>query len=111
MNRLALLLILIVIAGCSKRADKPRVAIGAKKFTESYLLAEMGVNLTRQAGVDAERKNLGSTPTLWLALTQGDIDAYPEYTGTITRQILKEAHPTSAYLARCMEYMRSSKNC
>ena len=35
-------------------------------------------------------------PALWLALTQGDIDAYPEYTGTITRQILRTDPPDLA---------------
>ncbi len=92
MRRIALFALLIT--GCSEpAAKKPTVTIGAKKFTESYLLAEMGASLSRQAGADADYKDLGSTPTLWLALTQGDIDAYPEYTGTITRQILKDDPP------------------
>ncbi len=92
MKRFAL--IALLVAGCSDTTDKrPTVAIGAKQFTESYLLAEMGANLSRGAGADAERKDLGSTPALWLALTQGDIDAYPEYSGTITRQILKDDPP------------------
>ncbi|MFO0960446.1 MAG: glycine betaine ABC transporter substrate-binding protein [Isosphaeraceae bacterium] len=79
--------ILAAIAGCAA-AEKP-VVIGAKKFTESVILAEMGVALARDAGAEARRDDLGGTPALWLALTQGDIDAYVEYTGTITRQILK----------------------
>lgn len=86
MNRFALL-ILALAAGCS--SPKP-IAFGAKKFTESILLAEMGTQLARQGGANAERRDLGSTPAVWLALTQGDIDAYPEYTGTITEQILRE---------------------
>ena len=70
--------------------------IGAKKFTESVILAEMGTQLARHAGAAARRDDLGGTPALWLALTQGDIDAYPEYTGTITRQILKADPPDLA---------------
>lgn len=93
MTRLALLL--IALAGCEKPAEKP-VVIGAKKFTESIILAEMGVRLVRAAGVPARRDDLGGTPSLWLALTQGDIDAYPEYTGTITRQILNADPPDLA---------------
>ena len=76
-------------------AQKP-VVIGAKKFTESVILAEMGAQLARHAGAAARRDDLGGTPALWLALTQGDIDAYPEYTGTITRQILKADPPDLA---------------
>jgi osmoprotectant transport system permease protein len=83
-----------VLPGCA-RATKP-VVIGAKKFTESVILAEMGVQLARHAGAEARRDDLGGTPALWLALTQGDIDAYVEYTGTITRQILKAEPPDLA---------------
>jgi osmoprotectant transport system permease protein len=72
------------------------VAIGAKKFTESVILAEMGVQLAHHAGVAARRDDLGGTPALWLALTLGDIDAYAEYTGTITRQILRADPPDLA---------------
>ncbi|HEX3313564.1 MAG TPA: glycine betaine ABC transporter substrate-binding protein, partial [Gemmataceae bacterium] len=43
----------------------------------------------RAGGAEARRDDLGGGPAIWLALTQGDIDVYPEYTGTITRQILK----------------------
>ena len=107
MRRFAL--IAHVVAGCSEPAGKkPSVTIGAKKFTESYLLAEMGASLCRQAGADAEYKDLGSTPTLWLALTQGDIDAYPEYTGTITRQILKD-DPPDLHAALAAHGIRMSK--
>jgi osmoprotectant transport system permease protein len=72
------------------------VVIGSKKFTESVILAEMGTQLVRGAGTSARRDDLGGTPALWLALTQGDIDAYVEYTGTITRQILKDDPPDLA---------------
>ncbi len=78
----------VLVPGCSKPAAKP-VVVGSKKFTESIILAEMGARLARQAGAEARRDDLGGTPALWLALTQGDIDAYLEYTGTITREILK----------------------
>jgi osmoprotectant transport system permease protein len=83
-----------LLPGCAP-AKRP-VVIGAKKFTESVILAEMGVHLARHAGAEARRDDLGGTPALWLALTQGDIDAYVEYTGTVTRQILKADPPDLA---------------
>jgi osmoprotectant transport system permease protein len=89
------LLLLLPLAGCSRPADRP-VVVGAKKFTESVLLAEMGTQLARDAGTPARRDDLGGTPALWLALTSGDVDAYPEYTGTITREILKADPPDLA---------------
>ncbi|MBY0456872.1 MAG: ABC transporter permease subunit [Gemmataceae bacterium] len=84
-----------LVPGCSRSEQKP-VVVGAKKFTESIILAEMGARLARAGGAEARRDDLGGTPALWLALTQGDIDAYPEYTGTITREILKGDPPDLA---------------
>ncbi len=91
----ALAAVVALVPGCTRPAKRP-VVIGAKKFTESVILAEMGTQLARHAGAPARRDDLGGTPALWLALTQGDIDAYPEYTGTITRQILKADPPDLA---------------
>jgi osmoprotectant transport system permease protein len=88
----ALALVTLLTPGCQRPAERP-VVVGAKKFTESVILAEMGTQLARHAGAAARRDDLGGTPALWLALTQGDIDAYPEYTGTITRQILQAEPP------------------
>ena len=85
-------LVLLTVAGCSAGPTKP-VVVGAKKFTESVILAEIGTQLARAAGTEARRDDLGGGPAIWLALTQGDIDVYPEYTGTITRQILKADPP------------------
>ena len=91
----ALVAVVALVPGCDRQAQRP-VVIGAKKFTESVILAEMGTQLARHAGATTRRDDLGGTPALWLALTQGDIDAYPEYTGTITRQILKADSPDLA---------------
>ena len=81
-----------LLPGCAKPAGKS-VVVGSKKFTESVILAEMGARLARQGGAESRRDDLGGTPALWLALTQGDIDVYPEYTGTITQSILKDTPP------------------
>ena len=85
----------LAIPGCRRAANHP-VVIGAKEFTESVILAEMGTQLARHAGAAARRDDLGGTPALWMALTHGDIDAYPEYTGTIIRQILRTDPPDLA---------------
>lgn len=65
------------------------VRIGSKKFTESVILGDLATLLLGNAGVRAvHRKELGGTRVLWSALLRGDIDAYPEYTGTIREEIL-----------------------
>jgi osmoprotectant transport system permease protein len=67
----------------------PVVRIGSKAFTESVILADMAAGLATQAGARPELlPGLGGTRILWDALRSGAIDLYPEYTGTLTREIL-----------------------
>ncbi len=66
------------------------VIIGSKKFTESYVLGEIARRTLAEAGIPAEhRQGMGGTIILWQALSGGQIDAYPEYTGTIVQEVLK----------------------
>jgi osmoprotectant transport system permease protein len=72
------------------------VVIGSKKFTESYVLGEIAKRTLIDAGIPAEhRQGMGGTIILWQALRGGQIDAYPEYTGTITQEILKRDDASS----------------
>jgi osmoprotectant transport system permease protein len=65
------------------------VAVGSKTFTESVILGGIAARLLRDAGLDAaHRRALGGTRVLWQALLTGEIAAYPDYTGTIRREIL-----------------------
>jgi osmoprotectant transport system permease protein len=65
------------------------VRIGAKAFPESQILGEMLRQLAREAGVETEDlRGLADTAKVWNALLIGQIDAYCEYTGTLTQQIL-----------------------
>jgi osmoprotectant transport system permease protein len=72
------------------RGQSPNtVRIGSKSFTESVILGEMLVVLASQTGANVEhRSELGGTQFLWQALVKGDIDAYVEYSGTLTEEIL-----------------------
>jgi len=72
------------------RTDRP-IRVGSKKFTENVILGEIVTQLARSEGLPAEhRRELGGTRVLWNALVGGDIDVYPDYTGTIQREILKQ---------------------
>ena len=65
------------------------VTVGSKSFTESVVLGELVSHLVRSAdGSAVHRQAMGGTRVLWNALKNGDIDIYPEYTGTITQEIL-----------------------
>jgi len=69
---------------------EPAVQVGSKRFTESYVLGELVRQSLQRAGVAAEhRQGLGNTAILAQALQAGSIDVYPEYTGTIARELLK----------------------
>ena len=94
---LTLILFLTAFVGSSvTHAQAPTVTIGSKSFTESVVLGEILVGLAKEAGATTDhRKQLGGTRILWNALLRGEIDAYPEYTGTIAREILARQKITS----------------
>jgi osmoprotectant transport system permease protein len=74
---------------CGSFSFAAEIVVGSKSFTESVILGELIAQLARGAGAQAKhRAELGGTPVLWNALLQGAIDVYPEYTGTITQEIL-----------------------
>jgi len=79
---------LILLAGGVLAAEP--VVVGSKRFTESYVLGEIVRQTLQGAGVAAEHKaGLGNTGILEQALMSGAVQVYPEYTGTIVRELLK----------------------
>jgi osmoprotectant transport system substrate-binding protein/osmoprotectant transport system permease protein len=80
---------LLLFAAVFSANAQPTV-IGSKKFTESYVLGEIAKRTLNDAGISEEhRQGMGGTIILWQALRGSEIDAYPEYTGTIAQEILK----------------------
>lgn len=83
---LPLLGLLAALAGCGPRT----IVIGSKKFPESNVLGKIAQRRLEAAGFQVTHKeNLGSTGIVWGALTGGSITVYPEYTATISQEILK----------------------
>jgi osmoprotectant transport system substrate-binding protein len=82
-------LIALVCAGCT---SKPRIVVGSKNFTEQVLLGEiLAQQIERRLPVKVERKlDLGGILLTHEALVKGDIDLYPEYTGSALTTILKQ---------------------
>ncbi|MCO4769369.1 MAG: ABC transporter permease subunit [Deltaproteobacteria bacterium] len=65
------------------------VRVGSKKFTESVILGEVAVGALRDGGFEAEHtRELGGSRILWNALRSGEIDLYPEYSGTLVQELL-----------------------
>ena len=76
--------LLLALVACAAQAQDT-LRVGSKRFTESYILGE----LLAQVSGGQHRPGLGNTAILYEALKSGAIDVYPEYTGTIAREILK----------------------
>ncbi len=69
----------------------PALAVGSKDFTEELILGEMYAQILEHNGFSVTRKlDLGGTQVAMEALLRGDIDLYPEYTGTALVTELKE---------------------
>lgn len=73
------------------------VTIGAKAFTEQYILAELVEGVLSARGADVQRlDNLGST-VAFDALRTGRLDAYVDYTGTIWLTVMNQPEAIDRY--------------
>jgi osmoprotectant transport system substrate-binding protein len=79
---------LAVLPACGHRSS---IAVGSKNFTESILVAEIYAEALERAGMHVVRAlDLGSTQIAMAAMARGDIDLYPEYTGTALIDVLHD---------------------
>lgn len=104
--RCALGLVALLMAGCGRGE---RIVVGAKNFTESDLLAEiMAQQIERRTGLTVQRRlHLGGTFVCHAAIIAGEIDIYPEYSGTAYTAVLKHTpvqDPDSVERAVAAEY-------
>jgi glycine betaine/choline ABC-type transport system substrate-binding protein len=79
----------LLSAACSRG---PRIRVGSKNFTEQLILGEIVAQHleTRFPGRVSRRLDLGGTLLAQQALESGEIDVYPEYTGTALTSVLKK---------------------
>ena len=89
--RIALLTVLAIGAVRVSQAGEPvLITVGSKVFTESVILGELAAHVLENEGLKVRhRSQLGGTQLLWSALLSGEIDLYPEYTGTLMTEILR----------------------
>jgi osmoprotectant transport system substrate-binding protein len=80
----------VLLAGCS---GSRRLTVGSKNLTEQLVLGEIiAQQIERRVHAKVDRKlDLGGTLVAHQALVNGEIDLYPEYTGTALTEILKQA--------------------
>ena len=92
-SRGGFLLLLLLALPCA--AQTSSLNVGSKRFAESRILGEV---LTQTANAVGEahathQSGLGNTGIVFAALQGGSIDIYPEYTGTISQELLKSKTP------------------
>jgi len=73
-------------------SHEPRVRVGSKNFSEQLILGEIVAQHleNRLHGHVSRKLDLGGTLLAQQAMVAGDIDVYPEYTGTALTAVLKE---------------------
>jgi osmoprotectant transport system permease protein len=72
---------------------RPPIVVGAKTFSEQYILANLLAERVRQSsdGVEAEVKSSLGSSVVFDALAEGAIDVYVDYSGTIWANVMKRS--------------------
>src|SRR4051812_22550349 len=85
----AALLCAVFLASCS---SKTPIIVGSKNETEGMVLGEIvAQHLEHRLGRPVQRRSgLGNTGVLYQTLLSGQVGIYPEYTGLIESDIIKE---------------------
>lgn len=80
----------VAVAACGGGGGADVISVGSKDFTEQLILGEMYALVLEDSGFTVQRKlNLGGTPVAQAAIESGEIDLYPEYTGTGLLTVLR----------------------
>lgn len=88
--RFVLTVVALLLGGPDCRGET-RLQVGSKAFTESVILGELASQVIGAEALPVtHRRELGGTRVLWSALLAGEIDAYPEYSGTLLQEIYAE---------------------
>lgn len=94
MTTRCLVCLLLLVFSSLSGAD-PTLRIGSKRFTESYILAQVLAQTAQPRAKTEVLAGLGNTAIVYAALRAGTVDLYPEYAGTIDQEILKNDKPSS----------------
>ena len=105
MRTVTALWVLLLGSGSDARAyDGTPIAIGSKTFSESHVLAELSAQILEAEGFIVQRRlGLGGTLITFEALRAGELDVYPEYTGTLIRAVFDDARLTETGLESKLE--------
>ncbi len=87
----ALTAVLLVVGLTPLPRESVELRVASKKFTESVILGDLLELLAESRGINtAHYAELIGTQTVFKSLANGQIDAYPEYTGTLAQEIFAD---------------------
>lgn len=89
---LLVILLLLTTVGCAKK-DEKKVVIASKPMTEQFILVEMLTTLIEEKTDIVVNQKMGiggGTANIHPGMVNGEIDIYPEYSGTGWLFVLKE---------------------
>jgi len=79
----------------------PAYVVGAKNFSEQYILAELVADRLERAGAQAQLKEGLGSAVAYRALAAGELDVYVDYSGTLWTNVLKRGdNPGRAQVLR-----------
>src|SRR5665648_644604 len=86
--------VMVAAVGCGSGGGsvKGPITVGSKIDTEGGVLGQIIIAVLEDAGYDVvDKTKTGTTDVVRKALTSGEIDIYPEYTGTALTQFFPDA--------------------
>ncbi|MEA3423316.1 MAG: glycine betaine ABC transporter substrate-binding protein [Bacillota bacterium] len=87
---LAMILVIVALAGCSNQDEVSTIRIGHKNFTEQRILGQMfAVIIEAKTDYDTDVKEFGGTQLVFEAVNNNEIDLYGDYTGTLYTAMLQ----------------------
>lgn len=104
-SKFHLSLVLFFILFSSSLSALNTLRVGSKRFTESYILAEILVQVAEEVGEASVERHfgLGGTGITFQALQEDEINVYPEYTGTLQQAIVKGPQVENFLSKRALE--------
>ncbi len=90
------------------QAGPKTYVIGAKNFSEQFILASLMQQRLERAGASVQRKDGLGSAVVFRALASSDIDVYVDYSGTLWTNVMgrKDSPPREVMLAELARYMR-----
>lgn len=91
---------IFALAACGGKSTDEKIIVGSKGFTENLILSELYALALEDAGYQVERTYEVQNALIHQALVEGEIDVYPEYTGTSLMMIYEqpmESDPQKVY--------------